>query len=297
MDFRRIIDNFTQQHNLIAGVTSAKPLTPHKRLTGIPFSMAAEAERRNPSLLLPGAKSVIALGAGYAKAADEPDDGACRGVFSAMAVGEDYHLSMARHLAALRDALLAASAFESVIHVDSGPLCERAFAIRAGLGFHGRNQYIISEKFGPFFNLGLLITTLPITPDAPIQGSCDGCNRCVDACPGGALSADGLDYTRCASFLSQKKGALSAWEQDVLGQALYGCDICARVCPHSAGKPMQTVPLDEIMPRTASITCLSNAVFKEKYGQTAIGWRGAATIRRNAENAVRVYNESQKRGE
>ena len=307
MRLRQIITEYADQHDLVAGVCSADPILSKETLTAIPFSAATERERRDPAMLLPGAKSIIVIGQGYAKTMERGDadvGGARRGVFSAMAVGEDYHISVARHLAALRDLLLTEAAFESVAHVDNGPLCERAFAMRAGLGFQGRNQYVISPWFGAFFNLGLLVTTLAIPGDVAnaektdtLAQECADCGRCEAACPGGALKDGRFDYTRCAAYISQKKGALSPWEEEILGQALYGCDICAQVCPHNHGKPAEVVALEAMMPRVADIESLTNKSFQAQYGQTAIGWRGAAVLKRNAANAVRWYKTKQKGGE
>ena len=288
MDIRGVIADFAEANGLVAGVCSAKPLPPDARLVGIPFSTATEEARRDPGLLLNGAKSMIVLGQGYAKEAETPMDAAARGVFSAMAVGEDYHTSMARHLRALRDVLLRECAFESVVHVDTGPLCERGFTLRAGLGVRGLNGMVLSPRFGAFWNIGLLVTTLEMAGDAAVADfvvpMCEGCGRCVEACPGGALSAAGVDYTKCASYISQKKGELEVWEAETLGKALYGCDVCAEVCPHSVGVPREVVAVDAMMPRVEDVLALTNKTFQEKYGGTAIGWRGAAVLKRNAEN-------------
>jgi len=297
MHLRQIITEFAAKNDLVCGVCTAQPLPPDARLTAIPFSEATERERRDPAILLPGARSVIVLGAGYAKAADAPADDAPRGVFSAMAVGEDYHTVLARHLGALREVLLLAAEFESVSHVDTGPLCERGFALRAGVGFRGRNQYVLSPRFGPCFNLGLLITTLEIPPDVPMAQPCEGCGRCIEACPGGALSADGFDYTRCASYISQKKGELAPWEAEILGEALYGCDVCARVCPHGQGVACEVVPADAMRPQADDILALTNASFRARFGQTAIGWRGLGVLKRNARNAKYMYKRNTKGGE
>jgi len=243
---------------------------------------------------LPGARSVVVLGAGYARHCAAPFGGEPRGRITAMAVGEDYHITMRRHIDGLREALAPFGSFESYLHVDTGPLCERAFALRAGIGFRGRNRYVISPRFGTFFNLGLLITTLDIPADTPSTQTCAECGRCIAACPGGALRVDGFDYTRCISYISQKKGVLMDWEADLLGEAIYGCDICGAVCPHNRVTESHQEDIDALWPRVDSITGLTNAAFRERYGQTAMGWRGPAVMKRNAENAARVYKARRK---
>ena len=192
------------------------------------------------------------------------------------------------------------------ILVDSPTLDERALALRAGIGFFGKHGLIISEEFGTRFNIGLLLTSLPLQyaenflqmyGDA--TGSCtmlqtlrscpQNCNKCIAACPNQALTASSnginpLDYTKCISYLTQKK-QLTVAEESMLHGQLYGCDICQKVCPfnkHVSWTKVEISPDDWIL--------MTDEEFKEKYANSAIVWRGADILRRNAKLAKRTTN-------
>jgi epoxyqueuosine reductase len=183
-----------------------------------------------------------------------------------------------------------APAYESAAFVDRGPLLERGLAMKAGLGWRGKNGGVINGFLVGRFNVGLLLTNAGIEPDEPISPEfslCGRCRVCIDACPGGAISDAGFDYRRCVSFLTQSK-SLSPKDERLLGNRLYGCDVCQDVCPRNAGKYAE--PLDNIdaaRPKLADMANISNAQFRERWGASAIAWRGAAVLRRNAAAALR----------
>jgi epoxyqueuosine reductase len=242
---------------------------------------------------MPGVRSVVVLGVGYGKREEFSPDDKPRGLFSKMAVGRDYHRTIMDLLSKLDSALRGVSppgTYESAMFTDNGPLLERGFAMRAGLGWRGKNGNIINDRLGSFFNIGLLLTNLPIEPDRPIPPTlslCGRCRACVDACPGGAISDAGLNHLRCVSFLTQTK-SLPPESERLLGNMLYGCDICQDVCPHNALK--YTKPIYDInasRPAISDLISISGSQFRKLYHDTAIAWRGAPVLRRNAAVALK----------
>ena len=121
----------------------------------------------------------------------------------------------------------------SLWYVDTGPLLERDFAQRAGLGFVGKHTNLISRKFGNWILLAEIITTLELEPDAPEKNHCGKCTRCIAACPTNAITAPfQLDARRCISYLTiELKGAIPVELRPAIGNRIFGCDDCLAVCP------------------------------------------------------------------
>ncbi len=249
-------------------------------------------KRTNPSLLLPKAKSIVAIALAYpSKMKDAPRStkDARRGIFCRASWGTDYHVVLKKKLDMLEEFLRSKHVdIRTKSMVDTGELSDRAVAERAGIGFSAKNCMIITPEFGSYVYLAEMITNVPFEPDEKIEDQCGTCNKCVDSCPTGALVNPGqLNSQRCISFLTQTKGFLPDEFRSKIGNRLYGCDTCQIVCPINKGKDFHLHPEMEPDPEIAKpllkpLLTISNREFKEKYGHVSGSWRGKKPIQRNA---------------
>ena len=250
--------------------------------------------RLDPRLLVEGARTVISMAFPYA-----PVDGYHHPCISDYALGEDYHIVLRRRLQPVADAITAAYGGQARICIDSAPVLERYWAVRAGVGFIGLNHQLIVPDMGAGMFLAEIITTAAFTPSAPCTLTCQGCRRCIQACPGRVLSPSAppshpsslvprpseLDARRCVSYLTiEHRGDLPADAN--LGAMVYGCDVCRRVCPHSAGAP---APLPEFAPRAevmahtrATLAAITASPFRRLASGSAMSRISPAQLRRNA---------------
>ena len=256
----------------------------------------------DPAELLPGARSVVCVAVAYATPV--PPERRGRGRVSAYAWSRDYHRRMQtllRAIAARIDALAPRHPDPSTssgegrttrVVCDTAPLAERAFAARAGLGWTGKHTSLIVKGLGSAVFLGEIVTTLELEPDPPLRTSCGRCTRCLDVCPTGALRGDyTMDATRCISDLTQRRDAIPRALRPLVGTWVWGCDLCNDACPPSirAGRSGDAAfaPMaeDAAEPDLQSLLRLRGSAFK-RLRATAMGWRGAAVLRRNAAVAL-----------
>jgi len=256
-----------------------------------PFDAAYAEQASDPRTLLPHARSVICVAVAYATPAPVAQRG--RGRVSNYAWSRDYHRRVRAILAAIAAEIdRLAGAAVTAIACDTAPLAERAFAARAGLGWIGKHTNLIVPGIGSFVFLGEIVTSLVLAADAPLRKSCGGCTRCVDICPTGALRGDyTIDATRCISDLTQRTTPIPRELRPAIGDWVWGCDLCQDVCPptqRGRRSAAQFAPLDEHTraPDLTALLRLRSAEFKRRYARTAIGWRGAAVLRRNAAVAL-----------
>jgi epoxyqueuosine reductase len=194
-------------------------------------------KRRDVRAVLPGARSVVVLGSIYNTDRPYSNESASRSraAIARYAWGDDYHLVIEQRLERLLASLRAASGdgFEARAYVDTGPVQERVYARYAGLGWIGKNTCVINEELGSWMFLSVVICNLDLDPDAPALDQCGTCQRCLDACPTGAIVEPYvLDATRCISYLTiEIKGAIPDDQRADIGHHAYGCDVCQEVCP------------------------------------------------------------------
>ncbi|MBA4493420.1 tRNA epoxyqueuosine(34) reductase QueG [Paenactinomyces guangxiensis] len=258
-------------------------------------------KRVNPERSLPEAKTIIAIALAYPSKLKNPprsETGAYRGIFCRASWGEDYHHVLRDKLAQLEaylHELVPGVRTQSM--VDTGALSDRAVAERAGIGWSGKNTAIITEEFGSWVYLGEMITDVYIPSDEPATDGCGGCNRCVDACPTGALVQPGqLNAKSCIAYLTQTKGFLPDEYRTKIGNRLYGCDTCQTVCPKNRKihfdhhQEFQPDP-EKVKPLLKPLLSMSNREFKEKFGRMSGSWRGKKPIQRNAIIALAHFND------
>ena len=198
--------------------------------------LARDPERRgDPRQVVPDAKSVLCVAMDYApRGAPDSDAAGPVGRVSRYARGEDYHDLMGDRLSRLLDEVRRLEPFaEGRAYVDTGPVLERDFAARAGIGWFGKHTNLIRKRGGSWFFLGTLILTLELDYDSPVADHCGTCDRCIRACPTNAiLEPYVLDARRCISYLSiELKGAIPTDLRSGMGPWIFGCDVCQDVCP------------------------------------------------------------------
>jgi len=244
----------------LVGITSAGPLDAEQiriyqdwvdsgLAAGMDYMKKKISERFNPAALLGAAQSVIVTAINYKPSQDSLDNKnsfAVRhlsetGRVACYAQYEDYHVFIKKLLLKLTDfiASIAGPDIKFKICVDSAPLAERAFAVRAGLGFIGRNHLLINPHLGPQLLLGEIITTLKLQGDEPLSADCGSCRKCIGACPTGALREDGkLDAGRCISYLTvEHKTDIPCDLAALMGNHIFGCDECILCCPYQQKSP------------------------------------------------------------
>ena len=208
------------------------------------YMARGEEKRRDPQKILPGAKSIIVLALNYFREAMEaarpraaearPARGLAgsRGKIARYAWGNDYHDVIAAKLDKI-DNFLRGFGGEQKCYVDTGPILERDHAAEAGIGWHGKSTMLIDEKLGTWFFLAEILTTLELPPDEAARDRCGTCERCITACPTGAITAPHkLDARRCISYLTiELKSSIPLELRPLIGDRIFGCDDCLDACP------------------------------------------------------------------
>ncbi|HLH61319.1 MAG TPA: tRNA epoxyqueuosine(34) reductase QueG [Ktedonobacteraceae bacterium] len=218
----------------------------HGLMDGLPWFTAERVDVScHPDALLPGAQSIIALAMCYlTQQPDEDQHDTPRGRISRYAWGDDYHDIIKPRLqqfaAWLREyARSEVGDVETRLFVDTGRMVDRAVAQRAGLGWYGKNTNILTKGWGSWIFLAEIVTTLPLggdkgqNYDLPAKANCGNCEICLHACPTAALPAPYvLDNTRCISYLTiELRGSIPLELRPLMGNLIFGCDICQQVCP------------------------------------------------------------------
>lgn len=185
-------------------------------------------KRFNPALLVEGCKSIISVAMNYAP------QRAIEGIAN-YAQGKDYHKVVKDRLFLLLQSINNICKTQGRAFCDSAPVLERYWAVKAGIGYIGRNRQLIIPGKGTGFFLGELLVDIELCYDRPLQRDfCGNCRKCIESCPGKALSETGLNANRCLSYLTiEHRGELPENIGEIMGNCFYGCDRCQIVCPHN----------------------------------------------------------------
>jgi epoxyqueuosine reductase len=192
-----------------------------------------EEKRCDPQKVLAGARSVIVLALNYWQGGrSKTQNNEANGRIARYARGDDYHELMKAKLKKI-DNLLREFGGTQKLYVDTGPILERDHAAQAGVGWHGKSTMLIDRRLGTWFFLGEVLTTIELPPDSPQRDRCGTCERCITACPTGAITAPHrLDARRCISYLTiELKDAIPLELRSLIGNRIFGCDDCLDACP------------------------------------------------------------------
>ena len=242
-----------------------------------------EIEKRiNPFLIMEEGKSIISIAIPYFH-----EDNKKVNNFSKYTVGEDYHLVVKKYLQ-LICGYIGELGGRAEAFVDNNPLPERYIAYLCGIGFVGKNNTFITEKYGSYIFLGEIITSLNLESDEPIDKDCGECNICIKACPQSLLKENKIEnnFNKCLSYITQKK-ELSDDEIKSINGRIFGCDICQDVCPLNKNAIESNFSEFKALPfmvedKIESIIAINNSDFKNKYKKCSCGWRGKNILIRNA---------------
>jgi epoxyqueuosine reductase len=197
------------------------------------YMARGDEKRRDPQKILPGAKSVVVLALNYFQAKEaRRSESVATGRIARYAWGDDYHNVIEAKLDKI-DIFLREFGGQQKCYVDTGPILERDHAAQAGIGWHGKSTMLIDEKLGTWFFLAEIFTTLELPPDEPARDRCGTCERCITACPTGAITAPHkLDARRCISYLTiELKSSIPLELRSLIGDRIFGCDDCLDACP------------------------------------------------------------------
>lgn len=289
----------------LCGFARAEPISPQALSEWLAAGMDAEmdwmrarlAERLDLARLLPGARTVVALACNY----HQTFDASTRSAIARYAWGRDYHYTLRDRLRTLRRLLLAeCPGAQTYSCVDSGPLMEKVWAARAGLGYVARNGCLVTEKYGSWVVLAALVVDRELDRYAqgPAVDRCGSCNLCVRSCPTGAIEEGRVDARLCLSYQSIENRGQAPRPLRGAFQLAFGCDLCQQVCPLNRA-PLPAGP--GFAPRAVAWLSLREiaALTPERYAElvrgTALARAKYHGLRRNAVYALGAARDREAR--
>jgi epoxyqueuosine reductase len=247
-------------------------------------------KKKDVKKILEGAKSIISLGINYYTPGNLENDN-LKGKISRYAWGKDYHLVIDEKLEKFVKEIAAIDpGFQSKFYVDTGPVMDKAWAVRSGLGWMGKHTNVINREHGSWFFIANVITNFEFTYSVPAEDLCGSCTACIDACPTNAIVNEYLlDSSGCISYLTIEnkkdipekfKGKMENW--------IFGCDICQDVCPWNKkfakettvtefflGKINKEIPLNEVLE-------MKERQFRDRFKHSPVKRAKLLGLKRNA---------------
>jgi epoxyqueuosine reductase len=242
--------------------------------------------RYDPQKLVEGSRSVISVLLNY-NSRYEPVQKEI--LISKYTYGEDYHQLIIKKLQNIVKFIKGIAINEKAeAFVDSSPIFEKRWAQQAGLGWRGKNSILINCKGGSYFFLGEIVTTLQLEYDKPEQDHCGKCDKCIQACPTGALKKPyDLDARKCIAYLTiESKNDFNDDTPADFRNYIFGCDICQDVCPWNQNESAPEVSADEINKELLEKTAaewlnMTEQVFKRLTKNSCIKRTGLDGVKRN----------------
>jgi epoxyqueuosine reductase len=245
-------------------------------------------KRKDVKKILPEAKSVISLGLNYYTPHKYSNEKA-NGKVSRYAWGKDYHLIIWSMLDKLESELKKNDpSFESISYVDTGPVMDKAWAVRAGIGWLGKHTNVINREIGSWFFIANIFTNYEFEYSEPIPDFCGSCTACLDACPTKAIVQEYVvDANKCISYLTiENRGTISEEFKGKFDEWIFGCDICQDVCPWNQKFPVETM-IKDFHPENKALNLtdileMTEEEFKEKFKNSPIKRAKLSGLKRNA---------------
>lgn len=245
-------------------------------------------KRINPNFYMEKGKTIISIAFPYY---NEEDEKIQSNGFSIYTKRLDYHRVVKKYLNQVCE-YIGTLGGEAISLVDSNALPERYIAYLAGIGFIGRNNMVITKKYGSYVFLGEIITDLEVEcqdqrcfEDLAAYKECGECDHCIHECPTKSINKARINPNICLSYMTQKKD-LSDKEIQLLKGNVFGCDFCQLQCPYNERAEKISLEefkmLEHMNDEVAIYAGMDNKYFKEKIAPTSCGWRGKNVIRRNA---------------
>ncbi len=281
---------FAKYEILDKEVADLKTWLENKYNAGMSYMERNIDKRKNVRNILENTTSIISLGMNYYvnETYEEESD---LGKVSRYAWGRDYHYTIWEKLDELEKYLKKIPGTEVKTYVDTGPVMDKTWAIKAGLGWQGKHSNVISKKIGSWFFIATVLTNLEFENyDKPITDFCGSCTACIDACPTNAIVEDYVvDANKCISYLTiENKNEISNEFIGKFDNWIFGCDICQDVCPWNKKFSKQTTILDflNIENKTlklSEVIKMENREFKTRFKESPILRTKLKGLKRNAE--------------
>ncbi|MFW6074704.1 MAG: tRNA epoxyqueuosine(34) reductase QueG, partial [Chloroflexota bacterium] len=261
------------------------------------FTTERAREAADPRTLQSGVRSILAVAVPFWSGdVEPPDDGILRGRIARYAWGRDYHRVLKKrmkHLVTLLEEELGCEIDNRTL-VDTARVFDRAVAERAGVGWYGKNTMIIVPGHGSWAMLAEIYLDFPLEADLPLNRDCGRCTICIDKCPTGAITEPyRIHAPRCISYLTiEERGAIPREIRPLMGQWVFGCDVCQEVCPYTRAAKIQPDPdfepatIDNVYPSLELLATMDDKQYLDLFAGTAVTRAKRRGLARNAAIAL-----------